>query len=241
MLNRIVNITSNSGFKEPNGSSSNSPKNLAKENVGSETSDKIELSPALKFLKKLEWNLKEVKVLEDKYYISFTFLNFEFNTSFSLSEINSISYLDYKIIQLSPSPFEDNARMYDYSKLRIELNLSIRFHKRNTGFLGITGRDSSMENFSDSNYTNSVNKLKSLFEKLFLIYIENVRRDSEILNALVEDSVDELMGLTRINDFVILFLEKLTGEKISPRILSVLNKNEEPLIIINAVTIDNLS
>jgi len=67
MLNRIVNITSNSGFKEPNGSSSNSPKNLAKENVGSETSDKIELSPALKFLKKLEWNLKEVKVLEDKY------------------------------------------------------------------------------------------------------------------------------------------------------------------------------
>jgi len=131
--------------------------------------------------------------------------------------------------------------MYDYSKLRIELNLSIRFHKRNTGFLGITGRDSSMENFSDSNYTNSVNKLKSLFEKLFLIYIENVRRDSEILNALVEDSVDELMGLTRINDFVILFLEKLTGEKISPRILSVLNKNEEPLIIINAVTIDNLS
>ncbi len=33
----------------------------------------------------------------------------------------------------------------------------------------------------------------------------------------------------------------MTGEKISPRILSALNKNEEPLIIINAVTIDNLS
>ncbi len=238
MLNKIVNITSNQGYKNPKENTHSSPKNSLRENTASGMGDKIELSPALIYLKKLEWNLKEVKVTEDKYFISFDYQNFEFNAGFNLAQINSKSYINYKIKLLSPSPFEAD-KMYYNSKLRIELNLSIGFYKKQPGFLGIiTNRDSSAEIFFDSECRSSIDKLRLLFGKLFLICSENANIGSELIKTLVEDSVKDLSGLTKINDLLILFLEKLTGEKIYHKILPVKNKDDEALILIDAVNIN---
>jgi hypothetical protein len=238
MLNKIINITSNTGYNNPKGNTPSSPKNLLRENTSPDTADKIELSPALIYLKKLEWNLKEVKVSEDKYFISYEYQNFEFNASFNPSEVNSNSHINYKIKLLSPSPMEDD-KMHDYSKLRIELNLSIRFYKKQPGFLRIiANRDSSAESFFDSECRSSIDKLRLLFGKLFLICSENVNLRSEMIKTLIEDSAKDLSGLTRINDLLILFLEKLTGEKIYHKILPVKNKDDEALILIDAVNIN---
>ncbi|MGE5797708.1 MAG: hypothetical protein ACM34N_13060 [Ignavibacteria bacterium] len=238
MLNKIVNITSNPGYKNPKEKTPSSPKNLFKENTSSDTGDKIELSPALIYLKKLEWNLKEVKVSEDKYFISFDYQNFEFNAGFNLAQINSNSYINYKIKFLSPSPLEDGI-MYDHLKFKIEVNLSIGFYKKQPGFLGIiNNRDSSAESFFDSECRNSIGNLRLLFGKLFLICSENVNLRSEMIKTLVEDSAKDLRGLTRINDLLILFLEKLTGEKIYHKILPLKSKDDEALILIDAVNIN---
>ncbi|HVO75807.1 MAG TPA: hypothetical protein VMT35_17400 [Ignavibacteriaceae bacterium] len=242
MLNKIVNITSNPGYNNSKGSTSSSPKYLLKDNSSSGTGDKIELSPALIFLKKLEWTLKEVKVSEDKYFISFEYRNFEFNTAFNPSDINSNSYIKYRIKLLSPSLLKDEKSIYDYSKLTIVLNLSIGFHRKQPGILGIiTSRDSSAESFFDNEFRNSMLNLASLFERLFFVSIENVQRKPEMIEDIVEDSIKDLTGLTRINDLLILFLEKLTGEKIYPKIVTFKNKDDESLILIDAININTLT
>ncbi|MGE5807338.1 MAG: hypothetical protein ACM34M_16200, partial [Ignavibacteria bacterium] len=106
-------------------------------------------------------------------------------------------------------------------------------------FLGIiNNRDSSAESFFDSECRNSIGNLRLLFGKLFLICSENVNLRSEMIKTLVEDSAKDLRGLSRINDLLILFLEKLTGEKIYHKILPLKSKDDEALILIDAVNIN---
>jgi len=241
MLNKIVNITSNPGYKNPKGNTPSALKHLLRENSASDTGDKIELSPALKYLKKLEWNLKEVKVSDNKYYISFDFQNFEFNARFSPSEINSNSHINYKIKPLPLSPTQEQ-NLSDSSKLSVELSLSIGFYSQQTGFLAtITNKDSGSEILLDSVCRNSMNKLRALFDKLFLACAENVNLSSGMIKTLVEDSLKDLSGLSRINDLLILFLEKLSGEKIFHKITAAKDKDEEALVLIDAININSLN
>jgi hypothetical protein len=237
MLSKIVHITSNNGYKKPKENFS-SLKNLFRESESQESGDKIELSPALKFLKKLGWNLKEVKVHEEKYYVSFSCINIDFHTFLDMANISANPHLDYKISSLvRPSP-EDLMSMPDLSAVEIELNLSAAFYRKQYGFLGMVGKESSPENLSESDMKDLMKKMNELFGKLFFVYAQNTGYQSQKINELAEDSVEDLRGLTIINDLLILFLEKLTGTKISGRIIPT--DDNEPPILINSVSLKNL-
>ena len=99
MLNRIVNITAGSDFK-------NAPKKTQSQRYERgnfyqifEGHDSISISPAYNFLTRHKWKIKELNAEDEKLYIDFILGDFEFAASINLGQINQISTIEYTVIK----------------------------------------------------------------------------------------------------------------------------------------------
>jgi len=98
MLERIINITPGSDYKQSSHPSSrhvNAYKHLS--SFSTPSNDSFLLSPATAFLASINWKLKKILSENEKLKVIFSFNEFEFSTSFYLVEITQNQKIDYDI------------------------------------------------------------------------------------------------------------------------------------------------
>ncbi|MEO8399385.1 MAG: hypothetical protein ABI550_06160 [Ignavibacteriaceae bacterium] len=189
MLDKIINITAGSDFKKSKGFGSNN-KPLKKNPYNSfQFHDSIIFSPALQFLTKVEWKLKEIKHLTNgSIAISFTAAEIEFQTIIDIPNISNLKTLDYKVIK---------EEIIEEQKNKLLIEIQVKVEESLPGVIHFTS-------------------LEKLFKRLFILKIENqlTRDNSGVLNNLIEDLMTDLKKeFNIVNNHLFTFLEKLTESK----------------------------
>ncbi len=98
MLERIINITAGSDYKQsarPSSRQTNAYRQYNNFNVSS--NDSVLLSPATAFLSSIHWRLKKVVSENEKILIAFSFDGFEFSSAFYIAELTQNHKIDYDI------------------------------------------------------------------------------------------------------------------------------------------------
>lgn len=97
MLERIVNISAGSDYKQSSkpGARSRASRHLSEyQPVGN---DSISLSPATAYLSIIGWKLKKIQLEKEKLQIEFTFDDLDFATAINPSEIFHLQKIEYSI------------------------------------------------------------------------------------------------------------------------------------------------
>ncbi len=210
MLNKIINISAGSDFKKSNGSG-NQNKFLRRNPYSSfQFHDSIIFSPALQYLTNIQWRLKEISHLsKGKLAISFITSDIEFQTVVDLPNIDSLKTLDYKVIK-------ENSQADDDDPMLVEVEVRIEGINEEVLPQAVT-----------------LDKLESLFKRLFAFKIENQlnKTNSVMLTELIGDLLEDLKKeFDHVNNHLFNFIEKLTESKISANIRTDL-KDVEPIKI----------
>jgi hypothetical protein len=132
MLERIINITPGSDYKQssrPSSRQANAYRHLS--SFTTPSNDSFLISPATAFLASINWKLKKVVRENEKLTISFSFDEFEFSTSFFVMEISQNHKIEYDIKHIYESflgAYDVNAKiMAPISVHKIE-NIQMKAH-----------------------------------------------------------------------------------------------------------------
>jgi hypothetical protein len=103
MLERIINITPGSDYKQSSRSTKQSQAYRTFETSHAAANDSISLSPATSFLSVIKWKLKKFRKENEKLLIEFSFDEFDFSTTLLIGDIIQIHNIDYDIRFISLS------------------------------------------------------------------------------------------------------------------------------------------
>lgn len=216
MLAKILNITPNSGFK----SSSKSPE-LMKYIRGNNSAyfsvnDSVDFSPAIQFLARIEWQLKELsKTVNEKLLITFCISNLEFRVVIDLATLNRISFITYEIHRAKTGNINEKVLLV------LTSILSDLTYEENDVLI----------------QPNTLNKLFDRFEQLNLTD-ELSGVDTSTLAYIADDLTSYLQTeFDYINKLLLVFVEKLTGNKLFGGVTQI--KNKDAAIIIEKMKFVN--
>ncbi len=97
MLEKIVNITPGSDYKQASKPARYSNISNFASVLNSSLNDSISLSPATAFLSSVNWKLRKLQNDKDRVLIVFEFDGFEFLTQIHLSDLSRLSIFDFDI------------------------------------------------------------------------------------------------------------------------------------------------
>lgn len=207
MLEKIVNISAGSDYKQSSkpGARSKASRYLSEyHQVGN---DSISLSPATAFLSVIGWKLKKIQIDKEKIHIGFSFDEVDFSTAINPGELFQLQRIDYSIkysldslsglvdvnIKISSPLISDNSESI---QVKLHLNELKNFFNSIISSSGYKSHASSdtyeIQNIfaemehdlrSEFNYINK--SLISFLEKFLSIKI-NVKHDSIIMNKKME-------------------------------------------------------
>lgn len=209
MLAKIINITPGSGFKN----STKSPE-VMKYIKGSKSAffsihDSVNFSPAIQFLTRIEWQLKELnQAANEKLLITFSISELEFRVMIDLSVMNKLSFITYEI--------QKNKFDSDNKKNLIVLTsiLSNILYDENNVSIHLDALNRLFDRFEKLNISNELNGV-----------------DIETMSYLVDDLTIQLQSeFEYINKSLLVFIDKLTGHRVNPQ--SQTNAKRESGIII---------
>lgn len=210
MLDKIINIKPNFGYKEGKGRHPGFQKYFQTANYNkSAFHDSISFSPAAIFLSKVNWNLKEIDILTKE----------KINLIFSISEFEFKTEIDFLTLYSEPRHFYTISKDYSApgNTMRLILNLSAQ---KNIITLN--------ENI-DRVFLNGLDKL---FGRMLALEIcgEIDKYDSSALRNLMDGIDDEIaLEFEYINTALFTLVNKL-GNKIIEN-YSFQNERVEPIII----------
>lgn len=97
MLEKIVNISAGSDYKQSSKSGSYSKVSRYLSDYHPSGNDSISLSPATSYLSVIGWKLKKILIDKEKIHIGFSFDNFDFSTAINPNDISQMHRIDYTI------------------------------------------------------------------------------------------------------------------------------------------------
>lgn len=216
MLEKIIHIAPGSEFRN----STKSPE-LLRYIKGDKShifniNDSVNFSPAIQFLTRIEWQLKELsKTINENLIVSFCIAELEFRVVIDLSILNKLSFITYEI-QRSRSESGNEKTLIVLTSILGDI-----LYDEPTVFLQL----------------NALNKLFDRFEKLNITDELN-GSDIETMSYLVEDlSIQLQTEFEYINKFLLVFIEKLTDRKINDGIQN--NISHELMIILEKMKLIN--
>ncbi len=200
MLDKINNISASNEYGRTGNSNSFSNVLNSVYNKKADAYDSVNISPAMLYLTQIGWRLKEFKhTVNEKIYIVFVASDIEFQTTIDLTEFNNITKLDYRIVKEKNG---DNWR----SKIFLEITSFIEKIKYDM--------EPRIINFSGLNVF-----LHRIFDKN--IYHEVTDEDTYLINDLLANTLPGIINeFEAMNNFLFIFVEKLTGIKLN------FNKND---------------
>ncbi len=216
MLAKILNITPNSGFKN----SSKSPE-LMKYIRGNSSAlfsvnDSVNFSPAIQFLTRIEWQLKELsKTVNEKLLLTFCISDLEFRVIIDLATVSRISFITYEIQRTKTGNTNEKVLLV------LTSILSELTYEENEVLIRL----------------NTLNKLFDRFEQLKLTD-ELSGVDISTLGYISDDLTPYLQTeFDYINKLLLVFIEKLTGKKTFGG--TIKNETREAAIIIEKMKFVN--
>jgi hypothetical protein len=205
MLSKIINIHAGSDFKHSGSKGFYSQYENFK-HESSNPHDSVVLSPAVQFIKLINWKLKELSFFsKEKLFISFQISEFEFHTIIDYAEIKNNALLEFNIIK----EFSDKGK-----------------EKLVAGFFYFLSKSDN----EPHSISADLDEMRILFSRMEDLNIKNElsREDCELLNSLF-DGIYE--GITKtfkiISDNLFTFIERLTELKIE--IPETINANSAQL------------
>ncbi|MEW6702263.1 MAG: hypothetical protein AB1298_06045, partial [Bacteroidota bacterium] len=191
MLEKIVNITAGSDYKQSSRPNRQTQAARYLSSYSSAANDSISFSPATALLHNLHWKLKRLKNDKEHFQITFEIDGFEFSTQIWQSEIINNKQLDYDIRRIAES-YMNNIEIYlkiaaainenGSEKIEVKYNLPA-LGKLTSGLVSLTTDYSSL---SADNY--KVSKMFSEFEN-------DLRTEFEYLNNCLFSFVEKYSGL----------------------------------------------
>lgn len=131
MLEKIVNISAGSDYKQSSKPGARAKVSRYLSEYHQVCNDSISLSPATAFLSILGWKLKKIQIEKEKIHIGFSFDNIDFSTALNPSEISLLSQIDYHIEHSIESPtgiFELNIKISSPVAAEITENIQVKNH-----------------------------------------------------------------------------------------------------------------
>ncbi|QQS35520.1 MAG: hypothetical protein IPM56_14900 [Ignavibacteriales bacterium] len=209
MLAKILNITPGSGFKN----SSKAP-GLMKYIKGSRSSfismnDSVNFSPAIQFLSRIEWQLKELsQTVNEKLLLTFAVHNIEFRVVIDISVISRLSFVTYEISRNRTGSSKEKTQIVITSILE-EFS-----YDENSILLNLSALNILFDRYDMMNLTEELNGI-----------------DVATMSYLADDLANRLQSeFQYINKLLFIFIEKLTGKKVSD--VQKKNNGKDSLIII---------
>ncbi len=194
MLEKINNISTKSDYSQA-GHASNFGNFLNSANTRKVyPHDSADISPAFKFLNSVRWKLNEFKYITDeKLFLGFILSQIEFHTVIDLVNFEKLNVLNYKVIKENK---EDN------SLRKIITDLSVKID-------GI--------NYFEESVLINFSALNIFFQRVFYLNINReISRDEkyffdELLEGIFYGIQEEFI---RLNSHILIFLDKLTGQRV---------------------------
>jgi hypothetical protein len=217
MLERIINITPGSDYKQSSRPSSRQVN--AYRHLGSFTApsnDSFLLSPATAFLASINWKLKKVVSENEKLKIVFSFDDFEFSTSFFIVELSQNQKIEYDISHLYESYF---------GKYDINTKVSAPITKENTESMQIKTRLISLSDFIKSVFKEGVNSNVNWAENY------EVQKTFSHMEKQLQSEFDY------INECLLNFLEKFLTMKLN---MKIENSNARDIIALKFLQIKKI-
>lgn len=166
MLNRIINIKNDVDFgTRPRAGNFRSARTAYGHN-GSGGSDSISFSPAVSFLARTGWQLKEINYSgKEKLQLTFEIGEFEFHAEIDFLKYNSEPRQKFEVIYSAPGPFNSQ---------RLALTVTVR--------KGDVHSEKEIERLE-------LNTLKKLFGRIAFLEIKNElsRTDSRLISDLMDE------------------------------------------------------
>ncbi len=195
MLEKINNISAGSDFT----------KAVRSSNIGSVLSsaytrkvdahDSVDISPAFKFLNSVNWKLKEFKhIVNEKLYLAFILSGVEFRTVIDLVNFEKLSLLNYTVLKETKK---------GKSAFRMTTDLSVRIERPDYEAGPV------LINFS---------ALNVFFQRAFGLnmFREITREEKYLFDDLLQGiSFGIKEEFLRLNNHILIFMDKLTGLKVS--------------------------
>jgi hypothetical protein len=159
--------------------------------------DSVDISPAFKFMNSVNWKLKEFKhVVDEKLLLGFILSEIEFHTTIDLVNLEKISLINYSVIK-------ENKK--DNPSRKIITDLSVKVNRINYS------QDPVLINFSSLNV---------FFQRIFNlnIYREISREEKYFFDDLLEGIFFGIQEeFIHLNSHVLIFLDKLTGQRVGKK------------------------
>ena len=216
MLEKIIHIAPGSEFRN----STKSPE-LLKYIKGDRSNifninDSVNFSPAIQFLTRIEWQLKELsKTANEKLLITFCISELEFRVVIDLSILNKLTFITYEI-QRDSSKSGDARTLIVLTSILNEI-----LYDENNVFLELVALNRLFDRFEQLNINNELNG-----------------SDTETMSYLTENlSIQLQTEFEYINKFLFVFIEKLTDKKINAGIKN--NTSNELMIILEKMKLIN--
>ncbi|MFO7445057.1 MAG: hypothetical protein R6W90_01765 [Ignavibacteriaceae bacterium] len=210
MLDKILNITPGSDYKNSQLKKGNKNFAFSRSIASADTHDSFSLSPAWTYMSQLNWQILGLKMLKDeKLTINFIVNDIEFRIVVDLNELNNSSTFVYELLQ---------KKAYNEIEKYTLLILEKKCYSNEK--------------------TSSVSELKNisrLFERVWDLNLNNELNDGEFdLNTLLSDGYEDVdTEINYITISLITFLEKLLSKTFSYTHLS--NNNLSPKLKIRKI------
>ncbi len=194
MLNRIINISAGSDFKNSTKPYKSFKFDRANAYHTYDGHDSIAISPAYNFLLKHNWKIKELTIEGDKLYINFFISDFEFATTIPLKQINQLTNIEYTVFK---------EKEIDDNKYRIAVDFLVNLVNIN---------------YSDIEYIYNLAKIEIFFNRLMHLKLNGELSSSErkVLDGLLEGLGPGIQEeFNAINNSLFIFIEKYFDFKIT--------------------------
>lgn len=162
--------------------------------------DSVDISPAFKFLNSVNWKLIEFKhLVDEKLFLGFILSSIEFHMVIDLVNFQKINSFNYKVIK-------ENKRDNPHKKIITDLSVKV-----------------SQINYSAEPVLINFSALNVFFQRAFGLNIfREISREEkyffdDLLDGVFNGIREEFMSL---NSHVLIFLDKLTGQRIGKKEVS---------------------
>lgn len=196
MLEKIVNISAGSDYKQSSKPSSHSKVSRYLSEYHPAGNDSISLSPATAFLSVIGWKLKKIQIDKEKINISFSFDNIDFSTALNPGELFQLQKIDYIV-----------KYCFDSLTGMVEMNIKL-------------ASPLIIENSESIQVKVHLTQLKQFFDSIISssIYKSNVSSDTfEVAQIFTDMQQDLQKEFNYINRSLINFLEKFLSIKINTK------------------------
>ncbi len=218
ILNKIDNISARSDYN--NASKATNSGNLLNVNFARrlDMHDKVDFSPSLRYVNKINWKLKEFKhVVNEKIYLDFVVSNLEFQTTIDLANFSNLELLNYLVMKET-----DNYK----TKKKIITDIS--------SYIGKT------------NYNQETVYIKFLSLNLFFQRVEDsnlsgdlIGRDKFAVDNFVNDIINGIMKeFDLLNNQIFIFIDKLAKLKLG--IAEKNTNNKSDLLVIKKINVSKI-